>query len=170
MIYWQGELPQFLLHVSNIKDCSTLLCRDDTTRNDTGAMHHIYQMHMTDELFWRWSCVLYLRLCLYLCVYESELYNSKCHFLWIMDVPELPYTKDSNINICNICYCVLCRSRRFSEMFSSLMEWRVAYLRIVQSGYLAKLRPRATSTNYLPRSYWRLLGPLLWRLQGTHEA
>jgi hypothetical protein len=125
-----------------------LLCRDDTTRNETAAMHHIYQMLMTDELFWRWSYILYLRLCLYLCVYESELNNSKCHFLWIMDVPELSYTKDSNINSCNFCFWALYRSRRPSEMFSSLMERRATYLRIAESWYLAKLRPRVTSSKY----------------------
>lgn len=106
------------------------------------------------------SALVFVSVC-----YESELYNSKCHFLWIMDVPELPYTKGSNI--CNFCYCALCRSRRFSEMFSSLMEWRVTYLRIVESWYLAKLRPRATSTNYLPHNYWCLLGPLLWTFAGN---
>lgn len=124
-------------------------------------MHHIYQMLMTDELFWRWPYILYLRWCLYLCAYASELNNSKCHFLWIMDVPELPYTKDSNINICSFCCCELCCSRRLSEMFSSSMERMVTYLRIAESWYLAKLRPRVTSTNYLPHSYWRFLGPLL---------
>jgi hypothetical protein len=132
-------------------------------------------MLMTDELFWRWSYILYLSLCLYLCAYESELNNSKCHFLWIMDVPELPYTKDSNINICNFRYRALCRSRRLSEMFSSLMEWRDTYLRIAESWYLAKLRNCATSTNYLPHSYWHWLGPLfltfagnVWRLECYH--
>jgi len=124
-------------------------------------MYHTYQMLMTDELFWRWSYILYLRLCLYLCAYECELNNSKCNFLWIMDVPKLPYRKDSNINICNFCYWALCRSTRPSEMFSSLMERRVTYLWIVQSWYLAKMRPRSTSTNCLPHSSWRLLGPLL---------
>lgn len=155
---WSASIPNSRF---KYKDSSTLLCRDDITRNDTGTMHHIYQMRMTDELFWRWSYILYLCLCSHLCAYESELNNSKCHFLWIMNVPELSYTKDSNINICNFWCCALCRSRRLSEKFSSLMERRVTYLRIAESWYLAMMRPRATSTNYLPHSYWSLLGPLL---------
>lgn len=164
---WTAPIPTSRL---KYKDSSTLLCRDDTTRNDTGAMHHIYQMLMTDELFWRWSYILYLRLCLYLCAYESELNNSKCHFLWIMDVPELLCTKDSNINICNFCYCALCRSRRISEMFPSLMEWRV----IISGSQIPDTWRSCAPTLPQRTIYLTVTGACLdlcfWRLQRTYEG
>jgi hypothetical protein len=133
-------------------------------------MHHIYQMLMTDELFWRWSYILYLRLCLYLCVYDSELYNSKCHFLWIMDVSEFLH-KRQQYKYLYLCYCAFCCSRRHSKMFSSLMERRVSYLRITESWNLAKLCLRVPpQRNICLTVTGAWLDPCFWRSQKTYEG
>jgi hypothetical protein len=121
--------------------------------------------------------VYYVYAWVFMCVLMSVswIIANVIFFFWIMDVPELPYTKDSNINICNFCYCALCPSRRFSEIFLSLMERKVTYLIIAESWYLAKLHTCATSTNYWPHSYWPLFGLLIltfaekaWRLGCYH--
>jgi len=74
-----------------------------------------------------------------------------------MDVPEFSYTKDSNINICNFCCCSLCRPRRLSEMFSSLMGWRV-----LNKDRRALILGEVASPHYLNELFASQLLALVW--------